>query len=207
MRIGVIVASSQRAKRELLFCCVKRYAAGSEVFDLGCREGEEYSYIEISILIGALLASGSADLIVTGCSSGQGMMLACNSMPDVLCGYAPTPRDAFLFAQINDGNAVSLPLGEGYTYAGGENLSETVRQLFAAPFGGGWPPEAAARKKRDAALLKEIRRASQDSFLALMARLDGALVEKALHKRDVTEHILRFGRDPEIAAWIRRGGR
>lgn len=31
------------------------------------------------------------DFVVTGCSSGQGMMLACNSMPGILCGYTPTP--------------------------------------------------------------------------------------------------------------------
>ncbi len=28
--------------------------------------------------------------------------------------YAPTPKDAYLFAQINNGNAISLPLGEEY---------------------------------------------------------------------------------------------
>ena len=59
-----------------------------------------------------LLANRTVDFIVTGCSSGQGMMLACNSMPGVICRYAPTPKDAYLFAQINNGNAISLPLGE-----------------------------------------------------------------------------------------------
>lgn len=57
-------------------------------------EKEKYSYIEISLLVGILLASKTVDFIVTGCSSGQGMMLACNSMPGVICGYAPTPKDA-----------------------------------------------------------------------------------------------------------------
>jgi ribose/galactose isomerase family protein len=66
-------------------------------------ENEKYSYIEISILAGILLASRTVDFVVTGCSSGQGMMLACNSMP----GYAPTLNDAYLFAQINNGNAIS----------------------------------------------------------------------------------------------------
>lgn len=32
--------------------------------------------------------------MVTGCSSGQGMMLACNSLPGVLCGYVGSPSDA-----------------------------------------------------------------------------------------------------------------
>ena len=123
MRIGIIQASSQAAKNQLLFDTVRKYAAGDEVINFGCTEDEpeRYSYVEISVLAGILLASGAVDYIVTGCSSGQGMMLACNSFPGVLCGYAPTPMDAYLFAQINNGNAVSLPLGEEYTWAGYEN--------------------------------------------------------------------------------------
>ena len=57
-------------------------------------------------------------------------MLACNSMPDVICGYAPTPNDAYLFAQINNGNAISLPLGEDYTWSGTENLERNNRSSF-----------------------------------------------------------------------------
>jgi ribose 5-phosphate isomerase RpiB len=57
------------------------------------------------------------------------MMLACNSFPGVLCGYVPTPADAYLFAQINNGNAVSLPLGEQYTWAGYGNFESTIARL------------------------------------------------------------------------------
>ena len=104
MRIAVIQASSQVAKNELIYSAVKKYAAGAEVINFGCfgNEEQKYSYIEISILIGILLSCKSVDLVVTGCSSGQGMMLACNNMPGVLCGYIPTPMDAYLFAQINN---------------------------------------------------------------------------------------------------------
>ena len=74
------------------------------------------------------------------------MTLACNNMPGVLCGYIPTPMDAYLFAQINDGNAVSLPLGEEYTWAGEENLDKTIARLFSEPFGQGYPKSEAERK-------------------------------------------------------------
>ena len=46
------------------------------------------------------------------------MMLACNSLPNVICGYAENPQDAFLFGRINDGNAVSIPLGLNFGWAG-----------------------------------------------------------------------------------------
>jgi len=110
MKIGIIQASSQSDKNELICDSVHKYAGDSEIVNFGCFRDdiEKYSYIEISILIGMLLESGSVDFVVTGCSSGQGMMLACNNMPGVLCGYIPTPDDAYLFAQINNGNAVSL---------------------------------------------------------------------------------------------------
>lgn len=74
MKIGVIQASSQSEKNNLIFDTVSKYAEDSEVINFGCFENEEekYSYIEISLLAGLLLASGSVDLIVTGCSSGQG---------------------------------------------------------------------------------------------------------------------------------------
>ena len=139
MRIGIILASSQAAKNRLLSDTVKKYAVNDEIINFGCgeNEAEQFSYVEISVLAGLLLASGAVDFIVTGCSSGQGMMLACNNFPGVLCGYAPSPMDAYLFVQINNGNAVSLPLGEEYTWTGYENFENTIAKLFSEPFGQG----------------------------------------------------------------------
>lgn len=82
-------------------------ASDLAVFDL---QGQEYSYVEVSMLIGLLLGSGVVDFVVTGCSSGQGMMLACNSVPGVLCGLIKDQLDAELFVSINRGNAVSIPV-------------------------------------------------------------------------------------------------
>ena len=95
-------------------------------------------------------------------------MLACNSFPGVLCGYVPTPADAYLFAQINNGNAVSLPLGEQYTWAGYGNFESTIARLFSEPFGQGYPKEEADRKIRDSLMLKEIRRRSPAYVLAVV---------------------------------------
>lgn len=117
MKIAVVQASSQVSKNEMLYKYTKKYAKDAEVINFGCfvDEDENYTYVEIALLIGMLINSHIVDFVVTGCSSGQGMMLACNSMPGVLCGYVPTAKDAYLFAQINNGNVVSLPLGEEYT--------------------------------------------------------------------------------------------
>ena len=200
----MIQASSQSGKNELILRTVKKYAADAEVINFGCfgNEDNKYSYIEISVLVGLLLSSKSVDLVVTGCSSGQGMMLACNNMPGVLCGYIPTPMDAYLFAQINDGNAVSLPLGEEYTWAGEENLDKTIAKLFSEPFGQGYPKSEAERKLEDTRLLKSIRSSSQIKMTELLKTLEKPLLYKVLSKKDVVEYVLENGRDEELSLLI-----
>ena len=205
MRVGIVQGSSQAQKNRLIYETVKKYATGHEVVNFGCHMNEEYSYsyVEISVLIGLLTASHSVDFIVTGCSSGQGMMLACNSMPGVLCGYAPTPKDAYLFAQINNGNVISLPLGEEYTWSGAANFEKTIEKLFSEPFGQGYPKSEAVRKQKDTKELKEIRALSQIDMVDLIKRMDREVIEAIMKKEDVVSFVLNKGRDPEISDWIR----
>lgn len=184
IKIAVVQASSQISKNNMLYSYTKKYAKDADVINFGCflDDEEKYSYIEISILIGMLIDENVVDFVVTGCSSGQGMMLACNSMPGVLCGYAPTPKDAYLFAQINNGNAISLPLGEQYTYIGEENLEMTLKALYSEPFGGGYPASEAQRKIADSKMLKEIRAKSQKELKEFLSEIDPLLIEKLNRK-------------------------
>jgi len=205
MNIAVIQASTQINKNELIFDTVKKNASSSIVYNFGCNTEDKYSYsyIEISILIGLLIASKSIDFVVTGCSSGQGMMLACNNMPGILCGYVPTPKDAYLFAQINNGNVVSLPLGEEYTYGGEVNLKQTIAKLFIEPFGQGYPKEHSKRKIKDTKLLKSIRKKSQVDLIELLNELDDELINKIMTKKDVIDFILENGKDVDLEKWIK----
>lgn len=206
MKIAIIQATSQINKNGLLFDAVKKYAKESEVINFGCMSSDRdsYSYIEISVLIGLLLASKAVDFVVTGCSSGQGMMLACNNMPGVLCGYAPTPKDAFLFAQINNGNAISLPLGEEYTWSGEDNLYKTIESLFSEPFGQGYPKSESKRKQKDTALLKDMRRKSQVDIGILLEKMDAEIIHKVLRKNDVIGFILSEGKNKELKDFLRQ---
>lgn len=205
MNIGIIQATSQAEKNQLLFDTVKKYAANDGIINFGCKanEPEQFSYVEISVLAGLLLASEAVDFIVTGCSSGQGMMLACNSFPGVLCGYAPSPMDAYLFAQINNGNAVSLPLGEDYTWAGDANFENTIAKLFSEPFGQGYPKDEAARKIRDTRILKEIRSRSQRSATELLDSLDKTFIEHIMCRQNVVQYILQHGKN-SIVQWVQK---
>ena len=211
MKIGVIQATSQKDKNELLYNCtaiaVKPY--GHEVINFGCFADEPYSfsYIEIAIAVSLLLASEAVDFVVTGCSSGQGMMLACNSLPDVICGYVENPQDAFLFGRINDGNAVSIPLGLNFGWAGEINLQCTMEKLFSGPFGAGYPPEDAERKRQDTLLLKKINALTKRAAIDVFEQMDKVLMQRIFLKENVIEYILEYGRDREILEFIQKNGK
>lgn len=205
MRIGVIQASSQTGKNNILYETVLRNAKQHEVVNFGCfpNEKETYSYVDISTEIGLLIASGAIDFAVTGCSSGQGMMLACNSIPGVLCGYTPTPQDAFLFGRINNGNAISVPLGLNYGWAGEVNLGYIMEALFSTPFGTGYPMEDAERKRKDTALLKDMRRQANVPFLSFLQSIDKEMVCRNIRRDIVTDFILQKGEDARIVEFVK----
>lgn len=128
MKIALINENSQAAKNELIFDTLKKVVEplGHEVYNYGMYSAEDKSsltYVQNGILAAVLLNSGAADYVVTGCGTGAGAMLACNSFPGVLCGLIVDPSDAYMFAQINDGNAISLPFAKGFGWGAELNLS------------------------------------------------------------------------------------
>ena len=195
MKIAVMQASSQAEKHSILLELTRSAAVGHEVLSFGCFEGEEtqYSYPEIALETGLLLASRAVDFVVTGCSSGQGMMLACNQLPGVLCGYVPTAQDAFLFGRINAGNVISVPLGLNYGWAGEINLRHTLQALFEGGFGTGYPAGDAQRKQADARQVRQMGKLSHVSMEELLEKLDPDFVRKSLSRRIVTDYILTHG--------------
>ena len=206
MRIGIIQASSQCEKNAMIYNTVRKVANQHEVINFGCFEEEvdTFSYIEIALEIGLLIASGAVDFIITGCSSGQGMMIACNSLPNLICGYCPTPQDAFLFARINDGNVVSLPLGLNFGWSGEINLKHTIEALFDGPFGSGYPEKDAERKMKDTKLLKSMNAISKKDILSVMEELEDELVKKALKRENVVQYIIGNSKNESLVEWIKR---
>lgn len=200
MKIAVIHGSSVKNKNEILYSATKLAAPEAEVINLGitAEDDTEISYVETSLLVALLLQTKAVDFVVTGCSSGQGMMLACNNWPGVVCGYLPTSQDAFLFGRINGGNAASLPLGLGYGWCGEINLQCTLQKLFEGEFGCGYPEEAAERKQRDTKLVKELGVLSRRTALDVFKNLDAAFIKKALANTRAVDYILRNGKDNEL---------
>lgn len=208
MKIAVLQASSQKDKNALLYRCVQKAAEKSayETVNLGVFPYEqiECNYLHTALCASLLLESRAVDFVVTGCSSGQGMMLACNSLPGVLCGYLPTPADAYLFGRINQGNAASLPLGLNFGWAAEVNLQTTLDRLFDGPLGQGYPPQDAPRKRRDAALVRKINAEAKRSLAELLPRLEPELVKGALKRKNVGDYLLKYGQEPGVNALLRK---
>ena len=70
---------------------------GHEVYNYGMYTAEDecqLTYVQAGILAAVLLNSGAADYVITGCGTGEGAMLACNSFPGVICGHVEDALDA-----------------------------------------------------------------------------------------------------------------
>ena len=140
-------------------------------------EDSRQTYNQNAVFISALLASGAADFVVTGCGTGEGAMLAANSMPGVVCGLVADPADSYLFTQVNGGNCMSLPFAKGWGWGAEVNLEYVFEKLFAKEPGGGYPPHAAASEKRNAYLLNKLKEASHRSLAEILASEDPEVKE------------------------------
>ena len=201
MRVAVIQGTSRKNRNALLFESVKKAVQSSdEVLNFGIfeEEDEQYSYVEIAILISLLMESGAVDFVVTGCSSGQGMTLACNSLPGLLCGYIETPQDAFLFGRINGGNVASLPLGLNFGWQGELNLQYTLDKLFDGEFGMGYPENEAERKRLEASALKDLNQLTKRSWEELVEQIPKDNLNKLLQRKIVMNAIINKGSNKEF---------
>jgi ribose 5-phosphate isomerase RpiB len=207
MTIGVIQASSQSDKNKILEKSVKMAVANQDhqVINFGVfgNENLSFSYVQIALCISMLIESKAVDFVVTGCSSGQGMMLACNSLPGILCGYIENPTDAYLFGRINHGNVASYPLGLNFGWAGEINLQYTMNALFEEPFGIGYPVQDAQRKKEDTLLLKRINAISKKSLIEVLPDLDQNFVKTTLNYDPVRNYIMQNGKDEKLKQYIK----
>lgn len=206
MKIAVLQASSQKDKNPILEKYVRSVAEqqGHSVINFGVFPGEtcNVSYVETALCISFLLESGAVDFVVTGCSSGQGMMLACNSLPGVLCGYVQNPSDAYLLGRINAGNAISYPLGLQFGWAAEINLQSTLAALFDGPFGAGYPKGEAGRKKADTILLKEINAGAKRSLVEILPKLPPEFVKSVFGRECIFDYIKKNGTNREIIELI-----
>ena len=179
---------------------------GHEVFHYGMYAAEDkasLTYVMNGVLTGILLNSGAADFVVTGCGTGMGSMLAANSMPGVFCGLVIDPTDAFLFSQINDGNAISMPYAKGFGWAAELNLQDCYRKIFENEGGAGYPKERAHFMAANRSILKDMKAASCRDMLTVLKTVDQDLLKAAIAGEKFAELFYPNAKDQAIADYLK----
>lgn len=208
MRIALINENSQAAKNSVVEQALRKVVLpmGHQVDNYGMYTAEDenqLTYVQIGILAAVLLNSGAADYVITGCGTGEGAMLACNSFPGVICGHVEDPLDAYTFAQINDGNAIALPFAKGYGWGGDLNLEYIFEKLFCEESGQGYPRERAVPEQRNKRILDGVKTVTYRSLTEILRELDRKLVVGALSGSRFEELFYNNCKDEEIKTCVR----
>jgi ribose 5-phosphate isomerase RpiB len=185
VKIALINENSQAAKNAVILQALKKVVEpmGHEVDNYGMYTAEDeaqLTYVQVGILAAVLLNSGAADYVITGCGTGEGAMLACNSFPGVICGHVEDPLDAYTFAQINDGNAIAIPFAKGFGWGGDLNLEYIFEKLYCEQSGGGYPKERAVPEQRNKKILDQVKTVTYRDLTDILKELDPELVKGAL---------------------------
>lgn len=208
MKIALINENSQAAKNSIIYDALTTVAEpmGHEVFNYGMYTAEDeaqLTYPMVGILTAILLNSKAVDFVVTGCGTGMGSMLACNSMPGVFCGLVIDPTDAFLFSQINAGNAMSMPYAKGFGWAAELNLQDCYRKILENKAGEGYPKERAAIMAKNRGVLADLKDASCKDMLTVLKDIDQTLLKSAISGAKFGEYFFANSQDAEISAYLK----
>lgn len=208
MKIALIIENSQAAKSSIVHDALTAVAEplGHDVFHYGMYGPDDQAsltYVMNGLLTGILINAKAADFVVTGCGTGVGSNLACNAMPGVFCGLVIDPTDAFLFGQINDGNAISMPYAKGFGWAAELNLQDCYRKLFEYERGVGYPKERAKVMAANRGILAEVKAASCHDMLTVLQAVDQDLLKAAVAGERFEELFFPNCQDPAMADYIK----
>lgn len=208
MKIALIVENSQAAKSDLIHDALTSVVEpmGHQVFHYGMYTPEDKAHLTYpmnGLLSGALLNSGAADFVVTGCGTGMGSMLALNAMPGIFCGLIIDPTDAFLFSQINAGNAIAMPYAKGFGWAAELNLQDCYRKLFENEPGLGYPKERAEVMAKNRGILADLKKVTCHDMLTILKNADQELLKTAISGERFEEYFYPNSQDEEISAYLR----
>ena len=200
MKIALINENSQAAKNALIESTLRSVVEplGHEVYNYGmysAEDKEQLTYVQIGILSAILLNSGACDLVITGCGTGEGAMLACNAFPGVLCGHVVDPTDAYQFTQVNNGNAISMPFAKGWGWGCELNLQYVFEKLFVSEWGLGYPRERAVPEQRNKRILDEVKRLHIQTLFIFLKTLTASLyleLLQVINSRSISSQIVRM---------------
>ena len=130
-------------------------------------------------------------------------MLALNSFPNVLCGHIVDPTDAYLFGQINAGNAVSIGYAKGFGWGSELTLTYIFEKLFETDFGGGYPKERVIPEQENKKKLDEIKRITNKDMLTILKEIDKDFLYQTINRKQFKENFFSNAKNDEIKEYIK----
>lgn len=184
-------------------------AVGAElnhtIFNVGMDGDNDHrlTYIHLGIMASLLLNAKAVDFVVSGCGTGQGALMSLNAHPGVTCGYCIDPADAFLFAQINNGNALALPFAKGFGWGAEVNIRYIFEKAFTGEKGQGYPTERKASQMENAGILNGVKASLTKGYLEGLKSLDVELLKTAVGGERFQACFFDNCQDQEIEAFVR----
>lgn len=204
MKIALVNENSQASKNALIFETLKKVVEpmGHTCYNYGrysAQDPHERTYVQGGLLTALLLNSGAADFVITGCGTGMGALVACNAFPGVMCGRANDPCDAYLFSQVNAGNALSMPFAMNFGWGAEVNLEYVFEKLFGSQPGGGYPEEWAAAEKRNREILKQVKTVTHADFIDVLKNIDQDFLKETIAEESFPKMFFANCQNSEIA--------
>lgn len=204
MKIGLINENSQSSKNNIILEELKK-STSHEVINFGMQENDpELTYVQVGLLAAILLNTKCIDFIVTGCGTGVGAMMSMNSFPNVTCGLVETPLDAYLFSQINAGNAISIPYAKGFGWGGELQLKYIFEKLFSDKFGGGYPKERSLVEQANKKKLDEIKLVTHNSLINILKKIDQKFLYDTINRKQFIDYFFANSKDEEINNYLKK---
>lgn len=203
MKIGLINEISQYTKNSIIYDSLKK-STKYEVINFGMKEGDkDLTYVQVGLLSAILLNTKCVDFIVTGCGTGEGAMMSLNSYPNVTCGLVETPLDAYLFSQINAGNAISIPYAKGFGWGSELKLNYIFEKIFNNEFGMGYPKERYESEKYNREKLNEIKKITHTKMIDILKNIDQDFLYDTIDRKDFLDYFFLYCKDKEISNYIK----
>ncbi len=182
MKIAVISETSAGDRNADIMAAIE--GRGHTIINAGMKKAgaqPELTYIHTGLLAALFLAAGRVDMVVGGCGTGLGFMNSVMQYPGIICGLITKPLDAWLFAQINGGNCISLQLLYEYGWAGDVNLKFIFDSLFSIEEPGlGYPPHRRESQQWSRSMLLEVSSKTHPAMSSIIENLPEEAVGPAL---------------------------
>ena len=168
------------------------------------KEEENLTYVQAGLLAAILINTKAADFIITGCGTGEGAMLALNSFPNVLCGHIVDPTDAYLFSQINAGNAVAIGYAKGFGWGSELTLKYIFEKLFETEFGGGYPKERVIPEQTNKKILDEVKKVTHKDMLTILKEINQEFLYQTINRKQFKENFFKNAENGDIKEYIEK---